>query len=63
MCRMVMFHDDDCGAMLELSRRCPKYGFAPDMQSCGLRRPDTIGEWARAMWLWIWGRRSLRHER
>lgn len=34
---MVMFHDDDCGELLDSDGKCPKCGFYPDMQSCGFR--------------------------
>ena len=31
--KRVLMHDDDCGAELDARGRCPKCGFAPDMQS------------------------------
>lgn len=32
-----MFHDDDCGVLLDADGRCPKCGFHPDMQSTGFK--------------------------
>jgi len=37
-----MFHDDDCGELLDADGRCPKCKFHPDMQSTGFKEvPDT----------------------
>jgi hypothetical protein len=33
----VMFHDDDCGELLDRAGRCPACGFHPDMQSTAFR--------------------------
>lgn len=33
----VMFHDDDCGELLDSAGKCPTCGFHPDMQSTGFR--------------------------
>ena len=33
----LMFHDDDCGELLDERGRCPRCAFAPDMQSCGFK--------------------------
>lgn len=33
----VMFHDDDCGEILNKNGLCPKCGFHPDMQSTAFR--------------------------
>ena len=38
---MVMFHDDDCGELLDGDGECPTCKFHPDMQSTGFREvPD-----------------------
>lgn len=34
---MVMFHDDDCGELLDGDGECPKCKFHPDMQSTGFK--------------------------
>lgn len=34
----LMFHDDDCGALLDGEGRCHICLFHPDMQSIGFRR-------------------------
>lgn len=37
----IMFHDDDCGELLDKDGRCPKCKFHPDMQSTGFKEvPD-----------------------
>ena len=33
----LMFHDDDCGELLDRDGRCPVCEFHPDMQSTGFR--------------------------
>lgn len=33
----LMFHDDDCGMLLDHQGRCPTCGFHPDMQSTGFK--------------------------
>ncbi len=33
----LMFHDDDCGVLLDQEGRCPTCGFHPDMQSTGFK--------------------------
>lgn len=38
---LLMYHDDDCGELLDAAGNCPKCSFAPDMQSTGFREvPD-----------------------
>lgn len=38
----LMFHDDDCGELLDKDGRCPKCGFHPDMQSTAFKEvPDA----------------------
>lgn len=38
----IMFHDDDCGELLDKDGRCPKCGFHPDMQSTAFKEvPDA----------------------
>ena len=34
---LLMFHDDDCGELLDGNGRCPKCGFHPDGQSTSFR--------------------------
>lgn len=34
---MLMFHDDDCDALLDHEGKCPKCGFVPDLQSTGYK--------------------------
>jgi hypothetical protein len=34
---MLMFHDDDCGELLDADGKCGKCGFYPDMQSTAYR--------------------------
>lgn len=37
----LMFHDDDCGELLDQDGRCPKCKFHPDMQSTAFKEvPD-----------------------
>jgi hypothetical protein len=36
-----LFHDDDCGVLLDSDGRCPKCGFCHDMQSTGFRQPTA----------------------
>lgn len=51
----IMFHDDDCGELLDKEGRCPKCGFHPDMQSTAFKEvPD-----AEAMRLRASGRTML----
>lgn len=33
----LMFHDDDCGELLDDEGKCPKCKFHPDMQSTAFR--------------------------
>ena len=33
----LMYHDDDCGELLDRDGRCPKCKFHPDMQSTAFR--------------------------
>lgn len=33
----LMFHDDDCGELLDRKGRCPKCGFHPDAQSTAFK--------------------------
>ena len=40
---LLMYHDDDCGELLDNEGRCPKCGFHPDMQSTGFKNvPDEV---------------------
>lgn len=39
---MLMFHDDDCGELLDHEGLCPKCRFHPDMQSTAFKEvPDA----------------------
>lgn len=35
---LLMFHDDDCGELLDMWGKCPKCDFSPDMQSTSFKR-------------------------
>ena len=38
----LMYHDDNCGELLDKTGRCPKCNFHPDMQSTAFREvPDA----------------------
>lgn len=40
----LMFHDDDCGALLDSIGQCPACRFHPDMQSTAFREvaPENL---------------------
>lgn len=40
----LMYHDDDCGVLLDDQGKCPACGFHPDMQSVGFRKVDMTSE-------------------
>ncbi len=44
----AMFHDDDCGVLLDGDGKCPSCGFHPDMQSTGFREITSHDRLARA---------------
>lgn len=55
----LMYHDDDCGELLNQSGECPKCRYHPDMQSTAFREvpDDVVADLTRKGWTFLGLRR------